>query len=197
MLQYNILFHLATNTGAPKTMWCGMAPVFTFAPDRVSFQEYFKPLNAFCPQNAFCYPQIYFYHLIFSWWLNRIIIRFWQCYNDCVTTLRNSGNSIDLDEQAPGLLMSSSIIPTFPTSYVWSHLLVGGYLWSSAIVGSIPKASINVVKFDNLEQLDRLYILSDFYKSKENDKAWKVYTAQLLAKKSNYGFGFVTEKWET
>ena len=142
-------------------------------------------LNAFCPQNAFCYPQIYFYHLIFSWWLNRIIIRFWQCYNDCVTTLRNSGNSIDLDEQAPGLLMSSSIIPTFPTSYIWSHLLVGGYLWSSAIVGSIPKASINVVKFDNLEQLDRLYIYIVWLLQIKGE--WqgvmnpKVYTAQLLA----------------
>ena len=45
-------------------------------------------------------------------------MRFWQCYNDCVTTLRNSGNSIDLDEQAPGLLMSTSIILTFLTSYV-------------------------------------------------------------------------------
>ena len=100
---------------------------------------------------ARCYLHLrwYFYHLIISWWLNRIIISFWQCYNDCVTTLRNSGNSIDLDEQAPGLLMSTSIILTFLTSYIWSHLLEGGCLWSLTIVGSIPEASmlsISVIK---------------------------------------------------
>ena len=132
-------------------------------------------------------------------------MRFWQCYNDCVTTLRNSGNSIDLDEQAPGLLMSSSIIPTFPTSYVWSHLLVGGYLWSSAIVGSIPEASINVVKFDNLEQLDRLYLyivwLLQIKGGWQIDKAWwtqkctlQIFWQAYLAKRSNFGFGFVTQK---